>query len=54
MPCLLAWKLRGNSDSLISSKKNENFIYENFVPGGNTSLLVILALTGFVIFQKLV
>lgn len=54
MPCLLAWKLRGNSDSLISSKKNENFTYENFVPGGNTSLLVILALTGFVIFQKLI
>jgi tyrosine-specific transport protein len=52
IPCLLAWKLRGSSSNVNPTKKGENITYQNFVPFGNSALLVILAFTGFVIYQK--
>jgi len=47
IPCILAWRLREQYQNL------KNFQYQNFIPFGNNSLIIILGLTGFVIAQKL-
>ena len=48
IPCLLSWKLRDKY------KDDIKFKYENFIPFGSTSLIVILILTGYVVVQKLI
>jgi tyrosine-specific transport protein len=48
IPCILAWRLREQYQDL------KNFQYQNFIPFGNISLIIILGLTGFVIAQKLI
>lgn len=48
IPCILAWRLREQYQNL------KNFQYQNFIPFGNISLIIILGLTGFVIAQKLI